>query len=73
MHSLREAQATPHLSEWDRWAAAEYRRLTEDEGEEDALMSHGEMEGLDELDEHELRVWGARQGFGSSGAFESPF
>ena len=30
MHSLREAHATPHLSEWDRWAAAEYRRLTAD-------------------------------------------
>ena len=30
VHSLREAHATPHLSEWDRWAAAEYRRLTAD-------------------------------------------
>ena len=74
VHSLREQHATPHLTEWDRWAAAEYLRLTEDEGEEDALMGHGdEMEGLDELDEHELRVWSARQGFGSSGVFESPF
>jgi len=34
------------------------------------------MEGIVGLDEHELRLWSAKQGlqgFGSSGAYESPF
>ena len=48
--------------------AAEYLRLTEEEGEEDL---GDEMEGLDDLDDDNLCVWSAR--FGSSGAAESPF
>ena len=69
VHSLREQHATPHLSEWDRWAAAEYLRLTEDEGEEGDLVD--EMEGLDELDDQDMRLWSSR--LGSSGALEAPF
>ena len=37
MQAMREAQATPHLTDWDRWAVAEYANLSleDDDVEED--------------------------------------
>tara|TARA_B110001452_G_scaffold239886_1_gene221144 strand:- start:202 stop:2337 length:2136 start_codon:yes stop_codon:yes gene_type:complete len=66
----RDKHAMPHLTEWDRWAKAEYARLAEDEGEDQA--SFDELEGLEEIDEREFRMWSGRN-MGSSGALESPF
>ena len=41
LHSVREAQAAPHLSEWDRFASAEYARLADDDDDvEDDMCSH---------------------------------
>ena len=66
----RDKHAMPHLTEWDRWAKAEYARLAEDEGEDQASID--ELEGLEDFDEHEFRMWSGRN-MGSSGALESPF
>ena len=71
MQAIREQQATPHLTDWDRWAEAEYSRLAPDDASDDGL---GELEGLGELDDHDFTLWSGRLGsLGSSGAHESPF
>ena len=69
----RDKQAMPNLTEWDRWAKAEYERLAEDDDCDDMTSSSlNELDGLEELDEHEFRQWSGKH-MSSSGALESPF
>lgn len=64
IQAIREAQSTPLLSEWERWAAAEYVRIVEVEDELGGDDGH-EWLGWD--------AWGDSIGLGPSGARESPF
>eukprot|EP00183_Erythrolobus_madagascarensis_P006745 CAMPEP_0185845030 /NCGR_PEP_ID=MMETSP1354-20130828/1095_1 /TAXON_ID=708628 /ORGANISM="Erythrolobus madagascarensis, Strain CCMP3276" /LENGTH=771 /DNA_ID=CAMNT_0028544881 /DNA_START=370 /DNA_END=2685 /DNA_ORIENTATION=- len=53
---LQQERATPHLTDWDRFAQAEYMRLSEEEEEEDDEDDGMEDNGDDweEVEEHEL-------------------
>ena len=85
MMALKEAQATPELTDWDRWAALEYARINM-EDDEDEMGSSELMAGMGFLDggggygagpgsgptPKNQKTWGGAN-LGSSGARESPF
>uniref|UniRef100_A0A7S1XIP7 EF-hand domain-containing protein n=1 Tax=Erythrolobus australicus TaxID=1077150 RepID=A0A7S1XIP7_9RHOD len=54
---LQQERATPHLTDWDRFAQSEYMRLSEEEEEEDDDEEDGvddNGEDWEEVEEHEL-------------------
>jgi len=73
MHALREAQATPYLSDFDRWARAEYAKCAEEDEDED------EDDDIEDDDEYELAkasfmsMLVEQTGCGVSRAQEAPF
>jgi len=76
MHATRDSQSTKQLTEWDRWAVAEYCKLSleddddDDDGESD---DDDDIEDQEEADPKNLFLRPSCFMFGSSGAAESPF
>jgi len=55
MHSARDALGAPQLTEWDRWAAVEYAKLSmdDDDADEGDCGPEGDEGDEEEMEEHE--------------------